>query len=81
MNKHSETLETMADQLAAEALQELGSAPLDELDELDEYAEQCDYAGCYPWLAEVICAHPHDNVINTVLHGEEAAEDDINYSC
>ncbi|GEM_PF-2650496 len=78
MNTDNGTLETQADQLAAEALNELGAAALDDL---DEYAEQCDYAGCYPWLAEVICAHPHDSAINAVLHGEDAGEDDINYSC
>lgn len=78
MDKQNETLETQVDLLAEEALHELGNAPLDEP---DDYAEQCNYAGCYPWLADVICAHPHENVIHAALHGGDAAEDDINYTC
>jgi hypothetical protein len=73
MDTQNERLEAQADLLAEEALHELGEAPLDEP---DEYAEQCDYAACYPWLADVICAHPHDSTILAALHGSEAAEDD-----
>lgn len=78
MIMQNELLETQADLLAEEALHELGNAPLDEP---DDYAEQCDYAGCYPWLADVICAHPHENVIHLALHGSDAVEDDSNYTC
>ena len=78
MNTQNEILAAQADLLAEEALHELGDAPLDEQ---DEYAEQCDYAGCYPWLADVICAHPHDSAMRCVLHGGDAAEDDAECSC
>jgi hypothetical protein len=79
MDTRNEVLTAQADLLAEEALHELGDVP--PLDELDEYAEQCDYAGCYPWLADVICAHPHDSAIRCVLHGGDAAEDDSEFSC
>lgn len=69
MNTNDTALEAQADLLAEDALNELGDTPLDEP---DEYAEQCDYAGCYPWLAEVICAHPHDH---PVLPGDTAERD------
>ena len=67
-----------ADRLVAEALHELGDTPLDEP---DEYAEQCDYAGCYPWLAEVIRAHPHDNAIQVALHAGGTTDEDSFYTC
>lgn len=73
-----ETPDTQADLLAAEALHELGETPLDEP---DEYAEQCDYAGCYPWLAEVIRAHPHDNAIQVALHAAGPVDDDSFFTC
>ena len=81
MGTHSDIQEfpdTQADQLAAEALHELGETPLDEP---DEYAEQCDYAGCYPWLAEVIRSHPHDNTIQVALHTGAPADDDCFFTC
>ncbi len=67
MNIKDTALEEQADQLAEEALHELGETPLDEP---DEYAEQCNYAGCYPWLEAVICAHPHDNPIHPIAHDD-----------
>ncbi|MDP2030725.1 MAG: hypothetical protein Q8K12_13885 [Thiobacillus sp.] len=73
-----EISDAQADLLAAEALHELGDTPLDEP---DEYADQCDYAGCYPWLAEVIHAHPHDNTIQVVLHAGSPADDDSFFTC
>lgn len=81
MNAHTETREiadTQADLLAAEALHELGETPLDEP---DEYADQCDYAGCYPWLAEVIRSHPHDNSIHVAQHGGDTVDDDNCFTC
>ena len=78
VNIQNETLEIRADLLAEEALHELGDIPLDEPDECDV---QCDYAGCFPWLADVICAHPHDSVALFVLHGGDAAEEDPDYFC
>lgn len=81
MNRPTETQEltdTQADLLAAEALHELGETPLDEP---DEYADQCDYAGCYPWLAEVIRSHPHDNAIHVALHAGGATDDDSFFTC
>lgn len=78
MDTKNKTLETRADLLAEQALHELGSTPLDEP---DEYAEQCNYAGCYPWLAEVICAHPHDSVVLSVRHGSDATEEDTDFFC
>ncbi|OGU24315.1 MAG: hypothetical protein A2580_06580 [Hydrogenophilales bacterium RIFOXYD1_FULL_62_11] len=81
MATHTEPLEisdTQADQLAAEALQELGETLLDEP---DEYADQCDYAGCYPWLAEVIRSHPHDNALQGALLANGVADDDSFYTC
>ncbi len=81
MDTLGETLEisdTQADQLAAEALHELGEIPLDEA---DEYADQCDYAGCYPWLAEVIHSHPHDTAAHMTLHAASPADDDSFFTC
>lgn len=71
-------LDAQADLLAEAALNELGDVLLDEP---DEYAEQCDYAGCYPWLAEVIHAHPHDSKQFNPAHGTEGSEDDISFTC
>jgi hypothetical protein len=67
-----------ADMLAAEALRELGETLLDEP---DEYADQCDFAGCYPWLAEVMRSHLHDNEIQGVPHSGNLPEDDSFYTC
>ena len=78
MNAHNETLEAQADRLAEEALQALGEMPLEEP---DEYTEQCNYAGCYPWLAQVISAHPHDSAILSALHGIDAVETDTDFFC
>lgn len=72
MDTQNETLEAQADLLAEEALHELGGAPLGEP---DDYDAQCDYAGCYPWLAEVICAHPHDSATPFAWHGGDAADE------
>ena len=77
MNTQNEILEARADLLAEEALYELGEVALDEP---DDYATQCDFAGCFPWLADVICAHPHDSVVFSALHGGDAAED-TEFSC
>ena len=68
MDMQNETLEMEADRLVEEALHELGKAPLDEA---DDYAMQCDYAGCYPWLSEVVCTHPHDSTILPALRGSD----------
>ena len=76
MNSQLETQDMQADRLAEEALNELGDAPFDEP---DDYAKQCDYAGCYPWLAEVICAHPHDSAILSALRGSDAGAQDPDY--
>ncbi len=78
MNIQNEALEACADLLAEEALHELGDILLDEP---DDYATQCDYAGCFPWLADVICAHPHDSEILSALHGGDAAAEDTDFSC
>jgi len=78
MNKSNQTLDTQADLLAEAALHELGDTPLDEP---DEYAEQCNYAGCYPWLAEVIHAHPHDSAPFISTHGADGSEDDTAFTC
>lgn len=71
MDTRDTALEEQADLLAEEALNELGDTPLDEP---DEYAEQCDYAGCYPWLKDVICAHPHEHPVHPVLHDDDAIQ-------
>ena len=68
MDTQNEKLEMQADRLAEEALQELGDVPLDEA---DDYATQCDYAGCYPWLSEVVSAHPHDNTVLPALRSSD----------
>lgn len=60
MNGQDETLQVQADQMAEEALNELGVEPLDEADESDDYAVLCDYAGCYPWLDDRLGLMPHD---------------------
>jgi hypothetical protein len=78
MDTKNATLDAQADRLAEEALHELGDAPLDEP---DEYTEQCDYAGCYPWLAEVICAHPHDSAPHVVFLESDAAEEYTDFFC
>ncbi|MHB1085929.1 MAG: hypothetical protein ACYCZA_13955 [Thiobacillus sp.] len=71
-------LDAQADLLAEEALHELGSTPLDEP---DEYAQQCDYAGCYPWLEDVLLAQPYDSPIHLAMHGNDAAEQDTDFLC
>lgn len=76
MDTQKEMLEAQADQLAEEALHELGDIPLDEP---DDYAMQCDYAGCYPWLADVISAHPHDEMFLSALHGGNAEAENMNF--
>jgi hypothetical protein len=81
MDTLGDTLEisdTQADLLAAEALHELGEIPLDEA---DEYTDQCDYAGCYPWLAEVIHSHPHDTAAHMTLHAAGPADDESFFTC
>lgn len=78
MHNPNQTLDTQADLLAEEALHELGEIPFDEP---DDYSMQCDYAGCYPWLADVICAHPHDSVILAALHGCDAESEDTDFLC
>ena len=72
------SLEAQADLLAEAALHELGEDPLDAA---DEYETQCDYAGCYPWLAEVIHAHPYVSSHPAELYCEDAIEDDSAYIC
>ncbi len=74
MDMQNKALEAQADLLAEDALHELGNALPDGP---DEYAKQCDFAGCYPWLAEVICARPHDAVIHSALYGNEVAEEGL----
>lgn len=78
MDAKNGTLESQADLLAAQALHELGSVPLDDP---DEYAEQCNYAGCYPWLAEVIHAHPYDSVTRFVGLNVDTAVEDTDFFC
>lgn len=78
MDTRNDALDAQADQLVKEALHELGDAPLDEY---DEYAEQCDFAGCYPWLAEVVCARPHDSATLSALQGDALAIEDTEYFC
>ncbi|MHB1077740.1 hypothetical protein [Thiobacillus sp.] len=76
MNKQDERLDRLADRLAEEALHELGDVPLDEA---DDYSRQCDYAGCYPWLPDVIDAHPHDPRLRTALRGRDAADEGFEF--
>jgi len=78
MDMTNKTLEAQADLLAEEALHELGDTLLDET---DDYAGQCDYAGCFPWLAEVICAHPYESAPRSLSHGGDAAGENTDYSC
>lgn len=73
MNTPTRILDEQADLVAEAALRELGDTPLDEP---DEYAEQCDYAGCYPWLSEVIHAHPGSVHFNAA-DGADGSGDDI----
>lgn len=67
MDTHNATLDAAADALAEKTLHELGETPLDEP---DDYTEQCDYAGCYPWLGEVLCAQPHASPVAPALHDD-----------
>lgn len=55
------------DLLVDEALSELGAAALEPP---DEYAELCEFAGCYPWLGDVVQAHPHDAAVLASLRGD-----------
>jgi hypothetical protein len=61
-----------ADLLVTEALNELGM-PQD----TDEYEELIDYAGCYPWLQEIVNPHPHDYVILASIRGDVAEPDSV----
>ena len=72
------SLEAQADLLAEAALHELGEDPFDEA---DEYETQCDYAGCYPWLADVIQAHPYETSHLAELYCGDAIEDDPAFIC
>ena len=72
-----EIFDAQADLLEVEALHELGEIPLDKA---DEYADQCDYAGCYPWLAEVIHSHPHDTAAHVAMHAAGPADYDSFYT-
>lgn len=46
------------------------------LDDADDYAEQHEYAGCYPWLAEFIGAHPLDPMLRAARDAALALDDD-----
>ncbi|MHB1248218.1 MAG: hypothetical protein ACYCZL_02225 [Polaromonas sp.] len=78
MATNNKVLEAQADLLAEEALHELGTTPLDEP---DEYAQQCNYAGCYPWLEDVICVHPHDSVTPSDIRGNNVADESMDSCC
>lgn len=60
--------ETEADALADSSLRELGADPYDLP---NEYDTLCEYAGCYPWLGEMIHQHPHDEALPGFLNGDE----------
>lgn len=64
MNTKSEMLDAQADQRAEEALRELDCIETSEdaLDEVDDYAWQCDYAGCYPWLGDIVIPRLQDTI-------------------
>lgn len=74
MAKRNKNLEERTGLLAEDTLHEQGCA---RPDEIDEYAKQCDFAGCYPWLGEVMCARPHDAVIHSVMCGREVTEEGL----
>lgn len=76
MNKQDERLDRQADRLTEEALHELGDV---QLDEADDYSRLCDYAGGYPWLPDVIDAHPYDHTLRTALHGRHAADEGFEF--
>jgi len=79
MDTRNDTRDTQADQLVEEALHELGSLPFDDP---DDYAEQCNYAGCYPWIGEVIYAHPQDSVMISGLGTRNReTEEDTDFLC
>lgn len=78
MGTSNSLLNAQADLLAEEALHELGNTPLDEP---DEYAQQCDYAGCYPWLKDVICVPPHDSVTRSDMRGRYVADESMDSCC
>jgi hypothetical protein len=67
-----DTLEAQVDQLADEALQELG---VTSIDLPDEYEDQCNYAGCFPWLREVLCAHPHVETMLSASYDSDGPQD------
>lgn len=64
MVNDNDTLEAQSDARAEQALLELGASALDAA---DEYEEQCGSAGCYPWLEDVICIHPHERALHGAL--------------
>lgn len=76
MDKQDERLDRQADRLAEEALHELGDVPLDEA---DDYRRQYDYAGCFPWLPDVIHTHPYDSTIRTALRGPHAEDEGFEF--
>jgi len=76
MDKHTGTPEKKAGQSTEEALDEFDFLPPDDP---DDYADQCNYAGCYPWLPDFICAHPHDIALRAARRGGVAAEDDADF--
>jgi len=76
MEEHTEALETLAEPPAEEALDEFDFL---RADDPDDYADQCSYAGCYPWLPDFICVHPHDIALHAARRAGVAAEDDADF--
>jgi len=78
MNIENDPLDAEADQIVEAALQELGP---DSLIESDACSEPGDYDECDPWLADVICAHPHDSAVLTARYGDnDTSEDRVDHS-
>lgn len=77
MDRQDETRDAQADQLAEDALHELGESSFDEP---DEYAGQCDYAGCYPWLADVMLAYPAGSPLQAVFRDGGTDVEDWEFS-
>ncbi|MBW8328616.1 MAG: hypothetical protein K0M48_05505 [Thiobacillus sp.] len=78
MDTHNRNPDRQADLLAEDTLYEFADDPFDEF---DEYDAQYNYAGCYPWLAEVICAQPREIALLPSFLDSDTSIEDADTSC
>ena len=74
MDAHKDTTdEAMEDANADPETEDCGWLPLDNA---DDCIAQCEYAGCYPWLADFIGTHPYDPMLRAARNTGDSIDDD-----